>query len=68
MKVAQMFNLRKVVIHRKGGETTVLYVYSNYRKTQTGSLDTSTARIKGCPREWAKKQVVKRYPEAEFWR
>ena len=68
MKIAQMFNMRKLVIKRKGGETSVIYVYSNYRKTQCGSLDASDTRIKGCPREWAKKQVLKQYPEAEFYR
>jgi hypothetical protein len=68
MKVAQMFNLRKLVIHRKGGERSIIYVYHNYRKTINGSLQVNLAHLKGCPREWAKKQVVKLYPEAEFWR
>jgi len=67
MKLPQLFHLRKLVIKRKKAETVIIYVYRNYRNTISGTIEVNERRVKGCPREYAKRQVIKLHNDAEFW-
>ena len=66
MKIPQLYYLRKIVVKRKDAGTLTLFVYRNYRNTRQGVVDVTT--FLGDQREFAKCQVLKREPEAEFRR